>query len=537
MRAAICSAKSGSTKTNACLLQTARVMAGGQELWYNLPIPYNAGEHGRGWHFVLVCKFIETRHHSSGERVFGINLHGLQVLTGIDPVAEAGFATVYDEEIEFRLDTENWQLWVTSVGKLRVRIDQSVPFSFEVGALHVGITPEAGNARLCGLQVIQGTLEELHEERYRRVSADKRPKIENASDHVEEEGNAVSYSISHNVGWLSATLLVLIMGTVTQLGVWPDHVDPHHLQRNQTTRPSSMPPQTLGTPAQQAKRLSTAGKEARSAERSALLLATRRERELTETGHAEESSTTRSAARAPQKVATRVDVTEGAARRLAREQRKQQRLDKGRLESLRAEALALRTADEVRRKAKKKSADAFAALQEIERKEKQDARDAQQLVREKEAEQKEAAAAAALRRRAKERQQEVMMAQAKRLRKQREEATLRKTEEETQRLRWPDQLQRAPQHQPATFATTVDRQHPTQPQKQPQPQRYQRPFSLLRGEDDTAASVDHHFTSGNGGLVASSSLPTPWSTAPGGDEQAVLNADWFWETQPTVARA
>jgi hypothetical protein len=42
---------------------------------------------------------------------------GLQVLTGIDVVEEVGFATAYDEEIEFRLDTENWLLWITSVGK------------------------------------------------------------------------------------------------------------------------------------------------------------------------------------------------------------------------------------------------------------------------------------------------------------------------------------------------------------------------------------------------------------------------------------
>jgi hypothetical protein len=30
------------------------------------------------------------------------------------------------------------------------------------GELHVGITPQMGNARLCGLQVIQGTMEGEH---------------------------------------------------------------------------------------------------------------------------------------------------------------------------------------------------------------------------------------------------------------------------------------------------------------------------------------------------------------------------------------
>lgn len=91
-------------------------------------------------------QFIELRHNETGKRQLGVNLNGasasmlsgirrapifrcsvmrdethwfagLQVLTGIDVVEEVGFATAYDEEIEFRLDTENWLLWITSVGK------------------------------------------------------------------------------------------------------------------------------------------------------------------------------------------------------------------------------------------------------------------------------------------------------------------------------------------------------------------------------------------------------------------------------------
>jgi hypothetical protein len=404
-------------------------MTGGQELWYTLPIPYNVGNDGRGWHFVLICKFIELRHNSTGKRLFGVNLNGLQVLTGIDLVEEVGFATVHDEEIEFRLDTENWLLWVTSVGKLRVRMDQPAAFSL-TGELHVGITPQQGNARLCGLQVIQGTLEELHEERYRQLNKGKRKKGKRKGkrraldDDEEEEEEQAQGFVTKNARSIGAALLVLIVGTVTQLDLLPDY-DTHQL-RNKPRLGAERAPDT---PPRQTKRLSTAEKKAKAAEKSALLAA---QRELEATKAAEKS-----AALAQKSPAKRVETAEEKARRLEREQRKQQKQDKARMESMRAEAQALHAAREVRRKAQKKSADAFAALQEIQQKEEEDARHALQLLREAEEKQREAEAEELRRVKAEEKRQAMAKAQ---LKKQREEALTYKAKQ-MQRMQQRKQLQ------------------------------------------------------------------------------------------------
>ena len=62
-----------------------------------------------------------------------------------------------DEHIEFRIDPDHYAIWVTSVGPMRVRIEQPAAF---YGDLHVALTPtEFGNARLCAMQLTQGTLE------------------------------------------------------------------------------------------------------------------------------------------------------------------------------------------------------------------------------------------------------------------------------------------------------------------------------------------------------------------------------------------
>lgn len=100
--------------------ETAR-MTTGDEIWYSLPIPYNVGDSGHGWDFVLTLKFIELRYNQTGKRQFDINLNGLPVLTGIDIVEEVGKAMAYDEDIEFRVEPMSMLLWVTSVGKMRVR--------------------------------------------------------------------------------------------------------------------------------------------------------------------------------------------------------------------------------------------------------------------------------------------------------------------------------------------------------------------------------------------------------------------------------
>jgi hypothetical protein len=89
--------------------------------------------------------------------MFGVNLNGLHVLRDIDVFSMVGWATAYDEHIEFRIDPDHYAIWVTSVGPMRVRIEQPAAF---YGDLHVALTPtEFGNARLCAMQLTQGTLE------------------------------------------------------------------------------------------------------------------------------------------------------------------------------------------------------------------------------------------------------------------------------------------------------------------------------------------------------------------------------------------
>eukprot|EP01052_Picozoa_sp_SAG31_P032489 SAG31_NODE_3569_length_4116_cov_652.723923_1_plen_563_part_00 len=146
--------------------ETAR-MTTGDEIWYSLPIPYNVGDSGHGWDFVLTLKFVELRYNQTGKRQFDVNLNGLPVLTGIDIVEEVGKSVAYDEDIEFRVEPMSMLLWVTSVGKMQVRMEQPASFGL-TSEIHVGITPQIGSARLCALQVTQGTLAELHAHRSRK---------------------------------------------------------------------------------------------------------------------------------------------------------------------------------------------------------------------------------------------------------------------------------------------------------------------------------------------------------------------------------
>jgi hypothetical protein len=100
---------------------------------------------------------VEVQFNATGRRMFGVNLNGLHVLRDIDVFSMVGWATAYDEHIEFRIDPDHYAIWVTSVGPMRVRIEQPAAF---YGDLHVALTPtEFGNARLCAMQLTQGTLE------------------------------------------------------------------------------------------------------------------------------------------------------------------------------------------------------------------------------------------------------------------------------------------------------------------------------------------------------------------------------------------
>eukprot|EP01048_Picozoa_sp_COSAG05_P016002 COSAG05_NODE_2004_length_3719_cov_28.261393_1_plen_349_part_00 len=346
-------------------------MTGGQELWYTLPIPYNVGKDGRGWHFVLALKFVELRHNATGKRLFGINLNGLQVLTGIDLVEEVGFAHVYDEEIEFKLDTENWLLWVTSVGKMQVRMDQPAAFSL-TGELHVGITPQQGNARLCGLQVTQGKLTDLYDERKRRLHKGKKRKKrgkkhrgEDDDDDDEDDDSAAEESgasFFSSTMFLTLCVLALTFGTLSSWdfgGV--SAADKRRLPKSDTPAPI--------TSKSQINRLSTAEKKQKADEKRAALDALRK-REM-------ERKAAEDATKQPEKKPTAEETEEEKQRRLEREYKKRLKQDKAREESMKAEARALATAKEARRMAERKSSAALAALQEIQEAEEADAARAQ----------------------------------------------------------------------------------------------------------------------------------------------------------------
>eukprot|EP01051_Picozoa_sp_SAG22_P000256 SAG22_NODE_5_length_41775_cov_111.520971_19_plen_895_part_00 len=200
--------------------ETAR-MTTGDEIWYSLPIPYNVGDSGHGWDFVLTLKFVEPRYNQTGKRQFDINLNGLPVLTGIDIVEEVGKAVAYDEDIEFRVEPMSMLLWVTSVGKMRVRMEQPASFGL-TSEIHVGVTPQIGSARLCALQVTQGTLNELMEYRSKsgkggrgKKKAKKRNPNSSDRDYSEDDGDggdpdgedAIDSALSYAAG-----ILCIIIG-------------------------------------------------------------------------------------------------------------------------------------------------------------------------------------------------------------------------------------------------------------------------------------------------------------------------------------
>ena len=122
---------------------------------------------------------------------------------------EVGFGHVYDESIELRLDTENFLLWVTSVGPMRVRMDTPAAFSLH-GELHVGITPQQGNARLCGLQLHTGTLEELQAEKGGRKKRRKKRGDEGRRSKNDSQGFSGYFSSS----FIACALGAVGLGTV-----------------------------------------------------------------------------------------------------------------------------------------------------------------------------------------------------------------------------------------------------------------------------------------------------------------------------------
>ena len=116
---------------------------------------------------------------------------------------------MYDESIELRLDTENFLLWVTSVGPMRVRMDTPAAFSLH-GELHVGITPQQGNARLCGLQLHTGTLEELQAEKGGRKKRRKKRGDEGRRSKNDSQGFSGYFSSS----FIACALGAVGLGTV-----------------------------------------------------------------------------------------------------------------------------------------------------------------------------------------------------------------------------------------------------------------------------------------------------------------------------------
>ena len=79
-------------------------------------------------------QFVEVQFNATGKRMFGVNLNGLHVLRDIDVFSMVGYGTAYDEHIEFKIDPDHYAIWVTSVGPMRVRIEQPAAF---YGDLHV----------------------------------------------------------------------------------------------------------------------------------------------------------------------------------------------------------------------------------------------------------------------------------------------------------------------------------------------------------------------------------------------------------------
>jgi hypothetical protein len=209
---------------------------------------------------------------------------------------------------------------------MQVRMDQPAAFSL-TGELHVGITPQQGNARLCGLQVTQGTLAQLYEERRKRSNKDKRKRKGSTSKH--ETKNEVETSFISNTSLIAVAVLSLTVGIVTSFdfGLSPLSDDRRLQKRNSGQVPTPSKPQAVS-------RLSAAEKKLlKEKEKSAALEA----RKLQHESKAVEIET-------ETKREARAETPEERAKRLEREVKKRQRQDRAREESLRAEARAMAAA-------------------------------------------------------------------------------------------------------------------------------------------------------------------------------------------------
>ena len=333
--------------TNSPALYQTERFAIGEELWYSLPIPFNVGHNGRGWTFVLTLKFVEVQFNATGRRMFGVNLNGLHVLRDIDVFSMVGWATAYDEHIEFRIDPDHYAIWVTSVGPMRVRIEQPAAF---YGDLHVALTPtEFGNARLCAMQLTQGTLEELDaaaeaaDPARRRLAAKKKKKAG-----------------ADKQWWRSSPKILLLFAGFAAALFGARELFAFNSKKR------SLP----------AKLRERKGKEKETPPRSSQKKTEKETETETETAVTKESSKERGGKASPERdknpksepkppraETPRTQAKREERSRLKKEQREKQR-EKSRQESMRAEAEALAKAKAAAQSAARRSAAAFAVLEE-----------------------------------------------------------------------------------------------------------------------------------------------------------------------------
>jgi hypothetical protein len=325
------------------LYQTER-FAIGEELWYSLPIPFNVGHNDRGWTFVLTLKFVEVQFNATGKRMFGVNLNGLHVLRDIDVFSMVGYGTAYDEHIEFKIDPDHYAIWVTSVGPMRVRIEQPAAF---YGDLHVALTPtEFGNARLCAMQLQQGTLEEVEaaleqSSPHRRLSSKKKRQKRGGGDGV--------FTLRIGLLCLAAGAALALLGR--EILAW---------RNKKRALPAKLREKLVSQPAQNHGRRSktdTPQKPRKEKKSSGSNSPDSQPKDRNEQQHRQ--SETKSPA-SPRTQAKRDERT-----RLKKEAKDKQR-EKARAQSMRAEVEALAKAKAAAENAARRSAAAMAALREAE---------------------------------------------------------------------------------------------------------------------------------------------------------------------------
>ena len=339
--------------TNSPALYQTERFAIGEELWYSLPIPFNVGHNGRGWTFVLTLKFVEVQFNATGRRMFGVNLNGLHVLRDIDVFSMVGWATAYDEQIEFRIDPDHYAIWVTSVGPMRVRIEQPAAF---YGDLHVALTPtEFGNARLCAMQLTQGTLEELDaaaeaaDPARRRLAAKKKKKADADKQWWRSSPKILLLFAGFAAALFGARELFAFNSKKRGL---PAKLRERGKGREKETPPRSSPKKTekeTETETEKATEDTNESSKERGAERGK--------------ASPEPDKNPKSEPKPPRAESPRTQAKREERSRLKKEQREKQR-EKSRQESMRAEAEALAKAKAAAQSAARRSAAAFAALEE-----------------------------------------------------------------------------------------------------------------------------------------------------------------------------